>query len=385
MATSVPPTGPPPTPTKYAINNVKIFNVDTQRVSEPSTVVISRGVIMSINGSSHSPDPDATPYDGAGGVLLPGLIDAHVHIGSIADLDKNRKWGVTTVLDMEIFPPSAVSLLRSHAGRNGYPDLRTAGTPFTSSTETGAPLMPPDEAQQHVMQAVSERITDGSDYIKICLMPHLEPPQDKFTAAVKYAHWMGKKTVCHATTCAYYQSADTADVDMITHAPTDAVIDDRLVKSLHRSDRVDIPTLIMMQMTVDDQKAKGHTGTDYENARKSVTKMYEAGIPILSGTDANSIPGMVQPAHGSSLHDELKLLVDAGLSPKDALRSATILPAKAFGLNDRGKVVAGYRADLVLLKEDPTVNIENTKTLVQVWLNGVQFDPNNTDVSRAGH
>jgi imidazolonepropionase-like amidohydrolase len=101
--------------------------------------------------------------------------------------------------------------------------------------------------------------------------------------------------------------------------------------------------------------------------------MYRAGIPVLAGTDANSAPGApAQVPHGSSMHRELELLVDAGLSTVDALRAATVLPAKYFGLDDRGAIAPGRRADLLLVDGDPLAGITATRNVQGVWCGGVE-------------
>ena len=104
--------------------------------------------------------------------------------------------------------------------------------------------------------------------------------------------------------------------------------------------------------------------------------MYRAGITILAGTDANQAehaPASV--AHGKSIHEEIELLVDAGLSPVDALRSSTVVAAESFGLQDRGVIAPGRRADLVLISEDPLLDIRRTRSVLRVWCNGVEVTP----------
>jgi imidazolonepropionase-like amidohydrolase len=117
-------------------------------------------------------------------------------------------------------------------------------------------------------------------------------------------------------------------------------------------------------------------GADYAAARASVTTHYRAGVPILAGTDANAAPGV--PAvisHGDSLHHELELLVDAGLTKLDALRAATSLPARYFGLADRGVIEPGRRADLVLIDGDPLQDIKATRLIRLLWCGGVERMP----------
>ena len=91
--------------------------------------------------------------------------------------------------------------------------------------------------------------------------------------------------------------------------------------------------------------------------------------PALIRTERPVVPATIP--HGESLHDELRLLVEAGLSTVDALRAATSLSAKHFGLHDRGVVAPGRRADLVLLTADPTEDIQNTRKIKQVWCGGI--------------
>ncbi len=77
------------------------------------------------------------------------------------------------------------------------------------------------------------------------------------------------------------------------------------------------------------------------------------------------------PPYGTSLHHELELLVDAGISPVDAVRSATTVAAQQFGLSDRGVIAAGRRADLVLIDGDPLRDIRAVRKIAGVWCAGV--------------
>lgn len=107
-------------------------------------------------------------------------------------------------------------------------------------------------------------------------------------------------------------------------------------------------------------------------APKNVALLHGAGVPILAGTDVGN-PFLVP---GSSLHDELRLLVDeAGLTPLDALRAATVVPARTFGLADSlGTVAEGRLADLVLLRANPLEDVGAVNSIDGVVLNGRYFD-----------
>ncbi|WP_367221347.1 amidohydrolase family protein [Streptomyces sp. 16-176A] len=110
----------------------------------------------------------------------------------------------------------------------------------------------------------------------------------------------------------------------------------------------------------------------YRSVVQSVAALHDAGVPILAGTDADAQPGaLFQVEHGVGIHHELELLVEAGLTPVEALRSATVPPARHFGLDDRGAVEPGLRADLLLIDGNPLVDIRATRAVRQVRCAGV--------------
>lgn len=349
---------------KTALTNVRVF--DGTAVGEPTTVVLDDGLIGT--------DPaGASVIDGGGGVLLPGLIDAHVHLHDAETLDLLCAHGVTTALDMACWPPARIDALRDQRGRT---DIRSAGTPATTSGSThshipGFPAAGLVDSPDAAAQFVAERVDAGSDYIKI-IADIPGPDQPTMDALVAAAHDRGKLTVVHATATPTFAMAVTAGADMITHVPLDHPLDASIIHRMASAGTLAIPTLTMMEGIAATIGAVA--GLDYAAARSSVTAMYAAGIPILAGTDANATPGVpFSPRHGESLHHELELLVDAGLSTTDALRAATSLPARCFGLSDRGVVAPGYRADLILLDGDPLADIRATRNIRRVWCAGMQI------------
>ena len=113
-----------------------------------------------------------------------------------------------------------------------------------------------------------------------------------------------------------------------------------------------------------------HTAGGVQVALDTVRQLRAAGVPILAGSDAPN-PGT---SHGAALHRELELLVQAGLTPAEALAAATSAPAKAFRLADRGRIAPGLRADLVLVAGDPTADVTATRNIVRIWKGGVPFE-----------
>ncbi|MNP59272.1 isoaspartyl dipeptidase [compost metagenome] len=101
--------------------------------------------------------------------------------------------------------------------------------------------------------------------------------------------------------------------------------------------------------------------------------LHRAGVDILVGTDVSvPVPSLGGLAHGASVHHEMQLLVEAGFTPVEALQSATSKTARRFSLDDRGRIVEGARADLVLVDGDPTAHISDTLSIREVWKRGIR-------------
>jgi imidazolonepropionase-like amidohydrolase len=352
---------------RTAVTNVRVF--DGRQLLPLGTVVIEGDRIASDTGG-------ATIVDGGGGVLLPGLIDAHVHLHDRHSLELLAGFGVTSALDMACGPPELVDSLR---GATGLTDIRSAGTPAIApgSGHSHIPVIgqrglitSADEAAKFV----ADRVAEGSDYIKI-IVSRPGPSHDQATldALAAAAREHAKLSVAHASSFESVQMAQQARVSVLTHVPLDRPLDEDAAAAAAAESRILIPTLAMMEGVVEQSAPPG---ADYAAARQSVTVMHHAGVPILAGTDANAAPGV--PAaikHGSSLHHELELLVDAGLTNLDALRAATTRPARYFGLGDRGVIEPGRRADLVLIDADPLHDITATRSIRRIWCGGVEVKP----------
>lgn len=349
---------------RVALTNVRVF--DGNALTTPRTVVIDNGRI----GVS---SVGARKVDCGGAVLLPGLIDAHLHLENLDTLRQLTAHGVTTALDMASFPPSTVEALRR---RPGLTDIRSAGAPAVApgSPQSQLPTFPADGVVTGPEQApgfVRARVAEKSDYIKIIIdEPGLS--RETVTALVRAAHSAGKPVMAHATSGSTVERALAAGVDMIHHVPLDSPLSPAVAARYAAGGPVAVPTLTMMEGFA----GLGIPGLDYAAAEGSVTALRLAGARILAGTDANRTPGIpVQPPFGVSMHHELELLVRAGLTTREALNSATSLPAQAFGLRDRGVVRTGYRADLLLIDGDPLADIRATRSIRSVWAGGVEYAP----------
>ena len=346
---------------KTVIKNVRIF--DGQSIGECGSVVMDGDKI----GTDAT---EATIIDGQGGILLPGFIDCHVHLLEVEHLKKLSRYGVTTALDMGM---NSIDVLRSFKGHNGLTDIRGCGMTATraGSRHSRLPGRSPESLLANAEDAerfVKDRELEGTDYIKIIVDVPDGPNFETVRALVTNAHQYGKLTIAHASSYHSVRLAQAAGVDILTHSPMDKVLDIDDVETMIRDGRQMVPTLSMMEGVV---KSGRIPHLRYSNAQDSVTAAYKGGVPILVGTDANMAPGV--PAnipHGDSLHHEMELLVRAGMSTVDVLRGATSLAAKYFGLDDRGQISPGKRADLVLISENPIENIRATRAIKRVWCGG---------------
>jgi imidazolonepropionase-like amidohydrolase len=353
-------------PGKFALTNVRVF--DGAGLVPGATIVIDGSVIGT--------DPaGAQVVDGLGGVLLPGLIDAHVHLDGPGRLETLASYGVTTALDMASVPEETAAL----RGLAGQTDIRSAGIPAIAPGSLHSHF--PGIGQRGLItdadgakKFVADRIAEGSDFIKIVVgSPFADHDQATIDALVAAAHEQGKLVVAHATNAEAVRKAQHAGADILTHAPLDQVLAASAAADLAAAGRIVVPTLTMMAAIV---AGVAPPGADFANASASVAVLQEAGVPVVAGTDANDAPGSpARVPHGESLHRELELLVEAGLSTVEALLAATARPARYFGLTDRGAIEPGLRADLILVEDDPIRDIRATRTISRIWCGGRPHEP----------
>jgi imidazolonepropionase-like amidohydrolase len=195
-------------------------------------------------------------------------------------------------------------------------------------------------------------------------------------SAVDAAHQHGKLAVAYASTAESYRLAVKSGFDVITPVPNDAPLDAAVVAQLADAKVAVIPTLCFQKHKMDleqIQAANGQTSrTQIAQALANVKTLHDAGVRICAGTSSNERGHMSIP-FGVSLHEELQLLVEAGLSNREAIQSATSIPARVFGLRDRGSLEPGqHRADLVLVEGDPSEDITALSRIQRVWIEGIE-------------
>ncbi|MDL2263364.1 amidohydrolase family protein [Synergistaceae bacterium OttesenSCG-928-I11] len=348
----------------FAITNVRVF--DGHSLSEPTTVVVENGLISNSKNASRT-------IDAHGGTLLPGLIDSHMHFEGEESLRNSARWGVTTVMDMGTRNLNGIRSLR---GQPGLPTVLNSGNSVAPRGGAHAAMgcavvSDAREARAYIIERIAEKV----DYIKVIA----DSPADGrivvmdealLAEMVAVAHTFGRKIVAHVTLDSSVAMCARTDVDVVTHLPLGRPVDAALAVELANKGTTAIPTLCMMACFANRIPANSPSGMDYDNAAASMAALHLAGVRLIAGTDANSTVCSVP--HGESLHRELELMVNAGMTLVEALRAATIVPAEYFGLRDRGAISPGLRADLLLIDGDPTVDISATRNIRGVWIGGEQ-------------
>ena len=387
-------------PGQFAVVDVTLF--DGEQFQDGQTVLVDGGLIKAV-GAGLQISPTVRKISGSGMTLLPGLIDAHTHTFGTALADA-LNFGIASQLDMFTLPAALPEARANRENRAQFrqADLYSAGMLATVAgghgTQYGVPvetLSGPGDAPSWV----DARIKEGSDYIKLVYMPD-DPyfaslDRETARALIKAGHRAGLKVVAHISTHAGAMDMVSDGIDGLVHVFADQPVSDAFMTlALERGIFV-VPTLAVLSSvsaradatelarnsdvapylspaqkstlpTVFPERLPGYS---YEMGLENTRKLFNAGIPILAGSDAPN-PGT---AHGISLHHEMELLVDAGLSRREALQAATSIPASFFGLSGRGRIVAGARADLVLVNGQIDRDTQAVTTdIAAIWKNGVR-------------
>ena len=403
--------------TSFLVRDVRVF--DGERLHEDTQVAVEGGIIRAV-GRDLTTWRHLPAVDGTGATLTPGLIDAHAHVRDRDELRQALRFGVTTVLDLgATIEPDALFALRSAAKAAGdMAELRVAGyvarargeqeppSPLTSASTPR--VSTPADARQFVAM----RRAEGTDYLKIILrgrqsantgVSNLDRPTVR--ALVEAAHADGLVAVAHVETLDDVDVALSGGVDGLVHVWRAEGSQPQIARQIVERGVFVMPTLVGPDsflpegrtslladprfQSVLSSSIKAHldpsrsspaipiTAASVETRRANLNaqlaaarSLREAGATFLAGSDAAQL-GPV--AFGISFHRELELLNTIGLSPSEVLIAATSRTADSFHLRDRGRIRPGLRADLLLLRGDPTTSILATRDILRVWRAGVEF------------
>jgi imidazolonepropionase-like amidohydrolase len=254
---------------------------------------------------------------------------------------------------------------------------------------------------------VRRQVNNGADYFKIMIeegtvmnapgLPLIETPVLK--AAVDEAHKLGKIAIAHVLTAEAAKTAVEIGVDGLAHLFIDRPDwTQDLIESIASKGIFVTPCLVLNSSIIGnsachvahDERVENKLNEDWkmtmcscfntfpegnmEDNFNNVKDLHDSGVDILVGTDVSvPMPHLGGLAHGVSVHHEMQLLVEAGLTPIEALRSATSVTSKRFNLSDRGLIAEGMRADLLLVKGDPTKNISDSLSIMGIWKEGESY------------
>ena len=364
----------------FALKGARVLDVESGTYSAPAVVLVRGGSIQRVlPEAEYTPQLADTTIDLSGKYLLPGLIDAHVHLAlggpvranALADL----RAGFTTVVDLGSLTHRMLRIRDSiNAGLIPGPRVLAAGIWVGIKggvCEFNGIGIPGDTAA--FRQRIRENVAAGADLIKLCVSgwpaeSYANPDRyqlsdEVFAASVDEAHKHGKLIVAHDLSRGGVVAALRAHVDGLAHA---AFVDAALADQLRAAGVFMIPTLA--SLTSGDTSEVGRALT------RSVAIAHRQGVRLVFGTDAGAAP------HGKNA-EEFVALNRAGLSPIEAIRAATVTAAAAFRLSDSlGVIRKGMRADLLATDIDPLNDLEALQTPRFVMSRGSPVLPHNSPV-----
>ena len=399
-------------PQKTVINAGRLLDVKSGRMLTNQQIVIEGDKIVSVGPIAAAPT-GARVIDLSNATVLPGLIDAHTHLtGDNTKLGyeelgiSSPREALTGAKNAKITLEAGFTTVRN-VGASGFSDvaLRDAindgDVPGPHMLVSGPPLgitgghcdenLLPWEFHNSaegvadgvaaVQHKVREDIKYGADVIKFCatggVMSKGDDPnasqytQEEMKALVADAHRLGRKVAAHAHGAQGVAWASDAGVDSIEHGH---LMDDNAIATLKKNGTYLVPTLYLidwwsenMERTHAPDYLKAKMKMVSAQAQKNAQKAMQAGVKIALGTDAAVYP------HGLNAH-ELAVYVRLGMTPLQAIQSATVTDAELLGWSDKiGSIEAGKWADIIAVDGDPLQDITTLQHVKFVMKGGQVF------------
>lgn len=338
-----------------AVRAGRLIDPVSGRVANNQTILIEGGRIRAV-GTNVMPPAGATVYDLSTLTVIPGLIDAHVHLAiggtvrdnALADL----RAGFTTVVDLGARTHRLLRLRDSiNAGHIPGPRVLAAGIwvgrkdgvcEFGGIGIAGG--------AEGFRERVRENIAAGADLIKVCVTGWpadayanpgaYELPDSVLRAVVDEAHTGGRRVIAHDISLGGVRAGIAGGIDGLAHA---AFLDSTTAAALRRDSIFLIPTLASL--------TGGDTSAVSRGLVTGVGLAHRVGVRLVFGTDGGVLP------HGQNAQ-EFVALSQAGVPALEQLRAATTNAAQALGLADSlGRIAPGMIADLVAVEGDPLSDV----------------------------
>lgn len=372
------------------------------------TIVMENGRIRDMGPSSKTAAPaGAVVLDLAGKFVVPGIINAHGHVGAKTEpqLRQYALYGVTTATSMQTDPDEVVQVREAQKrGELRGARVSTVKYRFAPDPEVATP--------QQARAKVDEIVAAGADYIKVWVdsgfgtRAKLAP---EFCAAVlEQARKHGKLTVGHA-----YEHADAKmlverGLNILGHNIRDREVDSDFIALLKQRNVSLIPTLIrdeflfaygdapawiddpffqrfvpperlaVLRTKIRDEQAKhpqrALIKAGFEMNKINLKKLSDAGVRIALGTDSGGAADRFF-IQGFSEHREMELMVQSGLTPMQVIQSFSKGASEALGIDkDFGTLAKGKAADLLVLEKNPLDNIAAMRSMQTIYLSGKKFE-----------
>ncbi|WP_367046377.1 amidohydrolase family protein [Streptomyces sp. Je 1-332] len=357
----------------------------TGEVTEDAVVVIVDGVVRSAGrrGSAEVPEK-AEVLDAHGRWILPGLVEAHIHLNTAAEARDAVQYGATSARSgsTNFYQDIAVRELARQAPEQA-PRLRAAGvfvTPDLGDTVLADPELTPlarlrggVRSPEALRRVVEVNIARGADVIKTRVneragLPEQDPlaqvyDREQLSAVVAAARRGGKGVLCHSYSEKGCHDAVMAGVRSLEHG---AFVGERTLHEMRRRGTYFTPTLTAIAGLADSpDPVLAERGRQYLPAlQRAVLAAHELGVPLAAGTDSSG--GKIKP-----IGREVELMRAAGLSALDAIRTATTGAAKLLGLDrTAGRLARGFAGDVLLVDGDPLADVTVLKKPVRVVRSG---------------
>lgn len=395
--------------------NARVWDGVADSYVDNAVLLVRQGRILRIFSTDSQPLPEGVEgTDLEGRYVIPGLINAHGHVGMADGLETGSDifseelverqlktyahYGITSVVSLGDEPPEAFSVRdRMSVDNPAMARLWVAGDVLDPSS--------PEDAQR----AVDGAAETDPDWVKIRVDDQLgrqeSMPYEIYQAVISRSHEHELPLASHMVTLEDSKGLMRAGSDLLAHSVRDADVDDELIDLMMSRDICITPTLtrevstyiygsrpdffddafftqaadsdVVAQLEQEDVQARyrGRDADYYRDAlplaTQNMMRMFDAGIGVAMGTDSGP-PARFQ---GYFEHMEMEMMEDAGMSAKEVLLSATQVAARCMSLDDQlGTLEPGRWADFLVLDEDPMNQIRNLRSIEAVYLAGEKFE-----------